>query len=867
MTHRSHVDVVVVGAGFAGLYAVHRLRGLGFTVRAFEAGDDVGGTWYWNRYPGARVDIPSVDYMYSFDPDWRDGWQWSEKYATQPEILGYLNHVADKFGLRRDIVFGTRVEQAHFQDATSVWRIRTDGGEDVSCRFVVMATGCLSVPKEPDIEGVDEFAGELYFTNRWPHDGVDFTGKRVAVIGTGSSGIQAIPLIAERARELVVFQRTPCFSMPANNGPTPAERLAQLDAGEAAYRDAARMSRGGVPMERSITPTFSVPAAERREQFERLWETGELLEVLNVYADVLTNQAANDELADFFREKVHSLVDDPRTAAVLCPTDYPVGAKRLCLDTNYFATYNLPHVRLVDLRAHPLRQITASGIDTGTDTSGESFEFDTIVLATGFDAITGALAAIDITGRGGASLRNRWADGPSTYLGLTKTGFPNLFFITGPGSPSVLSNMAVSIEQHVDWVADCLADMRSHGLDVIEPTEVAEAGWMQHVEDCAAITLFPAANSWYVGANVPGKPRVFMPYAAGVDFYKVACDEVVARDYLGFKRSGPSGTRCSDGVVRRLQPDVQMVLDEIAAMNLPPMESMSVTEARASVLDAAEVRPPGPDVGEIVDGLLPGAAGELAYRLYRPPTPGPHPVVVYFHGGGWVLGDATSDDPLCRDLCLRGDVLIVSSNYRHAPEHRFPAAVDDGLAAVRWVADNAAALGGIPGRLAVCGWSAGGNISAAVCLLARDLGGPAIVGQALLTPATDGDMRRGSYRENAEGYALTPALMRWFYAHYADAADRTDPRLAPLLADDLSGLPPAIVVTAEFDPLRDEGDAYAAALAAAGVPTEHIEARGQTHTSMTMVNLVISAEPIRARIADALRRFLAATPSSIRTAG
>ena len=381
----------------------------------------------------------------------------------------------------------------------------------------------------------------------------------------------------------MVFQRTPCFSMPANNGPTPAERLARLDAEEAAYRDAARLSRGGVPMERSITPTFSVSAAERRQQFERLWETGELLDVLNVYADVLTNQAANDELADFFREKIHCLVDDPQTASMLCPTDYPVGAKRLCLDTNYFATYNLPHVRLVDLRAHPLRQITATGIDTGTETSGESLEFDAIVLATGFDAMTGALAAIDITGSGGASLKDKWADGPSTYLGLTTTGFPNLFFITGPGSPSVLSNMAVSIEQHVDWVADCLVDLRSHGLDVIEPTEVAEAGWMQHVDDCAVITLFPAANSWYVGANVPGKPRVFMPYAAGVDFYRVACDEVVARDYLGFKRSGPPGTRCADGVVRRLQPDVQMVLDEIAAMDLPPLESMTVGEARAFI--------------------------------------------------------------------------------------------------------------------------------------------------------------------------------------------------------------------------------------------------------------------------------------------
>jgi acetyl esterase/lipase len=383
---------------------------------------------------------------------------------------------------------------------------------------------------------------------------------------------------------------------------------------------------------------------------------------------------------------------------------------------------------------------------------------------------------------------------------------------------------------------------------------------MQHVDDCAAITLFPLADSWYRGANIAGKPQVFMPYSAGVDFYRFACDEVVARDYLGFRRFGPDGTRCEDGVVRRLQPDVQMVLEALAAMDLPPLESMTAEQARAFMVLSAAERPPGPEVGEIVDGVLLGAAGELAYRLYRPPTPGPHPIVVYFHGGGWVLGDATSDDPLCRDLCLRSDAIIVSSNYRHAPEHQFPAAVDDARAVVQWVADHALELGGIPGQLAVCGWSAGANLATVVCRLARDLGGPTIGGQVLLTPTTDSDLTRGSYFDNADGYGLTTALMRWFHAHYADPADRADPRLAPLLADDLSGLPPAVVVTAEFDPLRDEGDAYAGALAAAGVPTEHVRARGHTHLSLTMVDLVLSGAPIRAKIADALRRFAAVRP-------
>jgi len=849
------VDVVVVGAGIAGLYLAYRLSRAGYRLRVFEAGDDLGGTWYWNRYPGARVDVPSIDYMYSFDPNWQRDWQWSEKYATQPEILRYLNHIADKHDLRRHITFSTRVRQAGWDDGASLWRVRTDGGDDVSARFVVMATGCLSMPKQAEVDGLESFTGEVYFTSRWPHDPVDFTGKRVAVIGTGSSGVQSIPVIAEEAREVVVFQRTPTFSIPARNGQVSPERLALFAANEADYRSAARMSPGGIPMERSITPTFSVSEAERQQRYERAWGIGELFEAINVYADVLSNPAANHEFAEFFRNKIRAIVDDPQTASDLCPTDYPVATKRPCLDTNYYATYNLPHVRLVNVRKHPIRQIT----ETGIDTAHEAFTFDAIVFATGFDAVTGAITAVDITGRDDAALKDKWADGPQTYLGLTTAGFPNLFLITGPGSPSVLSNMAVSIEQHVDWVLDCLGHLRAHGFAAIEPTAMAEAGWTQHVNDCADITLFPAANSWYMGANVPGKPRVFLPYPAGVDFYRATCDEVVARDYLGFKLSGPEGSMCNDGLVRRLQPDVEMILIQMAAMNLPTLDSMPVDEARAFYAQMSTTRPPGPDVGEIVDGVLPGATGDLAYRLYRPPTPGPHPIVVFFHGGGWVVGDAVSDDPLCRDLCVRSDAIVISADYRHAPEHRFPAAVDDAMAAVRWVADNAEALGGMPGRLAVCGWSAGGNLAAVVSRLTRDAGGPHIVGQVLLTPPTDGDLTRASYVENADGYGLTTALAQWCYDHYIDPADRRDPRFAPLCAGDLSGLPPAIVVTAEFDPLRDEGKAYAAALDAAGVPVEHVRARGHTHQSLTMVDVALSGAPVRARIANALGGFFVPT--------
>ncbi|OOK82012.1 phenylacetone monooxygenase [Mycobacterium kansasii] len=392
--HISNVDVVVVGAGFAGLYAAYRLRLAGQSMRIFEAGDDLGGTWYWNRYPGARVDIPSVDYMFSFDADWSKDWQWSEKYATQPEILRYLNHVADKHDLRRDMQFGTRVTQAHWDDTLSGYRVRTDRGDEIGCHYLVMATGCLSVPKDLDIPGVENFTGELYFTSSWPHEPVDFTGKRVGVVGTGSSGIQSIPLIAAQAAQLVVFQRTPCFSIPAHNGPIAPDKLAQL-VDDSAYRQAAKYSFGGVPLERTSTPAFSVSADERRQRYERAWQRGELLEVLNLYTDVMSNTLANNDFAEFIRGKIRSIVRDPQTAEALCPTTYPVGAKRLCLDTNYYATFNLPHVRLVNLQDQPLVSVT----ETGIATAGESFEFDTIVFATGFDAITGAVAAVDIVGR------------------------------------------------------------------------------------------------------------------------------------------------------------------------------------------------------------------------------------------------------------------------------------------------------------------------------------------------------------------------------------------------------------------------------------------------------------------------------------
>jgi cation diffusion facilitator CzcD-associated flavoprotein CzcO/acetyl esterase/lipase len=849
------LDVVIVGAGFAGLYLLHRLRGMGYTVKIFETADDVGGTWYWNRYPGARCDIQSIDYCYSFDAELEAEWQWSEKYATQPEILRYIQHVADRFDLRRDIEFSTRVESAAWDDEASVWRVRTGQGDTVGCRYYIMATGCLSAPKAPDIAGTDRFQGATYATSRWPHDGVDFTGMRVAVIGTGSSGIQSIPLIAKQAVQLTVFQRTANFSIPAHNGPIPARKLEAYEGRREEFRDAARWSLAGVTVPISEQGAMQVSEEERQARFERVWEAGDLIESFTVFNDIVVNPESNATLAEFVRNKIRATVADPDVAELLCPSEFPIGTKRLCVDSHYYETYNLPHVRLVDLRKTPITTIT----ETGIDTSDESFEFDAIVLATGFDAMTGAIVAVDVAGRDGVLLSDKWADGPKTYLGLMTAGFPNLFMITGPGSPSVLSNMMVSIEQHVDWICDSLAHLRQKDLDVIEATETAEAGWVQYVNDFGSITLFPQANSWYMGANVPGKPRVFLPYVGGVDVYRTICNEVVDNDYLGFRRSGQGGARVNDGVVRPVQPDVTILMQIIDNLGLPPINEMSVEDARNFATAMATERPPGPEVGETVDGVLTGAAGELVYRLYRPTSPGPHPIVAYFHGGGWVLGGHDSDDPACRELCVQSDAIIISCDYRHAPEHRFPAAADDGYAAIQWIEQNAAALGGIPGQLAVAGWSAGGNVAAVVCQLARDAGGPEINAQLLITPVTDSDFSRRSYIDNGDDYVLTADLMHWFWNHYADPADRPDPKASPLRADNLANLPPALVVTGEFDPLRDEGEAYAEALAAAGVPVRHLSCRGQIHTSILAVDMVLSSAAARAEMANWLRQGFSAT--------
>lgn len=528
----SEVDAVIVGAGFAGMYQLHKLRQQGLSARVIERADDVGGTWYWNRYPGARVDIESMAYSFSFDEELEQEWTWTEKYSPQPEILKYAQHVADRFDLRRDISFETSVTRALFNEDTARWNVYTDTGEVISAQYLIMATGCLSAIKTPDIPGADNFAGDTFITGKWPHEGVDFSGKKVAVIGTGSSAIQAIPLIAEQADELTVYQRTPAYSVPAYNRPLEESEVTQMKASYRTYREAQRNHLAGIPNPpRNVIPAAAEGDNERKARLETAWKTGILTALTTAYTDVISNQEANDYVSDFIRDKIRERVSDPETAETLVPKTYPFGTKRPCLDTNYFETYNRDNVRLVDLHKTPIEEITSSGVRT----SASEDDYDVIIFATGFDAMTGALERIDIRGESGMALRDKWADGPHTYLGLCVAGFPNLFTITGPSSPSVLSNMIVSIEQHVDWISDCIAWMGENGHTRIAPTEKAENEWAIHNEQSANLTLFPQANSWYIGANVPGKPRTFMAYVGGVDVYRHLCDAIATDNYQGFE--------------------------------------------------------------------------------------------------------------------------------------------------------------------------------------------------------------------------------------------------------------------------------------------------------------------------------------------
>ncbi|MGA5463729.1 flavin-containing monooxygenase [Mycobacterium sp. NPDC050041] len=523
------VDAVVVGAGFAGLYALHKLREQGLTVRVFEAAPDVGGTWYYNRYPGARCDVESVDYCYSFSEDLQQAWTWTEKYATQAEILRYINWVADKLDLRRGITFNTRVASAVLDEDSLRWTVTTDTGAVVCARFCLMATGPLSAALTPQFDGLDTFGGRIYHTADWPHEGVDFTGRRVAVIGTGSSGVQSIPIIADQAEQLYVFQRTPNYSVPAGNRPLRAEDVARIKATYAERRRLSWRSGGGSPHIAHPKLTMEASDEERRAAFEKRWQLGGVL-FSKTFRDQMIDPRANEEARKFYEEKIRAVIDDPDVAELLIPSDHPIGTKRICTDTNYFRTFNRPNVELVSVRRTPITSIDADGINT----SDAHYDIDTIVLATGFDAMTGALGKMQIVGRGGETLNDDWRDGPRTYLGLGVDGYPNLFVVSGPGAPAVLANMVLHAEAHVNWIADCIRYLDDHGYAAIEATKEAVDEWGAELARRAEATLFTKANSWYMGANVPGKPRVFMLFIGGFGVYLDICAEVADAGYKGF---------------------------------------------------------------------------------------------------------------------------------------------------------------------------------------------------------------------------------------------------------------------------------------------------------------------------------------------
>lgn len=523
------VDVVVVGAGFAGMYMLHRLRELGYSVQVFEGGTDVGGTWYWNRYPGARCDVESLEYCYSFDEELQQEWEWTERYSSQPEILAYANHVAERFDLRRDIRFGTRVDAAAFDEKKNLWVVRTSDGAQTVGRFFVMATGCLSSAATPEISGREKFTGAVVHTGRWPQEGVDLKGKRVAVIGTGSSGVQAIPVIAEQCDELIVFQRTPQYSIPARNAPLTDDRQLDVKSRYEEFREAnfAMPQALGSEIPNYNDSVHDASDEQRRKRLEGAWDRGGTL-FLASFGDLLLDESANVYAQDFVREKIAEIVQDPKTASKLTP-EHIIGCKRLVIDTDYFETFNRSNVHLVDVGSDPIQRITESGLST----LSKEFEFDVLVFATGFDAMTGSILRVDITGRDGLAIQEKWSEGPRTYLGLSVPGFPNMFTVSGPGSPSVLTNMIISIEQHVEWISDCIAWLDERQYVTIEATSEAEENWVDHVNTKADRTLFPSCNSWYLGANVPGKTRVFMPLL-GFPGYVRRCDQVAENNYEGF---------------------------------------------------------------------------------------------------------------------------------------------------------------------------------------------------------------------------------------------------------------------------------------------------------------------------------------------
>ncbi|HEY4022428.1 MAG TPA: NAD(P)/FAD-dependent oxidoreductase [Pseudonocardiaceae bacterium] len=547
MNDAAEFDVAVIGAGFSGLYALHRLTGMGLRVVCFEAGDGVGGTWYWNRYPGARVDIESMQYSYSFDEGLQQEWSWPEHFSAQPDLEAYANHVADRFGLRDKIRFNTRVDRLRFDEERNRWRIGTEHGDTIAAQYVVAATGSLDAANVPAFPGLDSFRGQWYHTARWPKEGVDLAGKRVGLIGTGSTGIQIAPTVAETAAHLHVFQRTPAFSVPAFNGSLDEDYEREWKASYAERRATMRANPAAIyPNSPQYGLTFDHTAAQRQQILEKAWTGRNGLLFLRTFLDTMVNPEANEVVAEFIRGKIRQTVRDPKVAELLCPTTYPVGAKRICMDNGYYETFNRENVTLVDVREHPITEIVPCGLRT----TAAEYDLDVIIFATGFDGVTGSFTNLNITGINGVDLREKWADGPSSYLGFLVAGFPNLFMVHGPGSPGVLAQMITGGEWQIEWIARFIEHMQARKLRGVDTTAGWERQWGAEVNAAADQTLYTRADSWYTGANIPGKPRVFMIYVGGFDRYAQRCTAQVEAGYVGFVFDGSETHATSEQDIR-----------------------------------------------------------------------------------------------------------------------------------------------------------------------------------------------------------------------------------------------------------------------------------------------------------------------------
>ncbi len=844
-------DVVVIGAGFSGLYAMHKLRDeLGLRVQGFDAAGGPGGTWWWNRYPGARCDIPSVHYSYSFSDEIQREWEWSERYAAQPEILRYLQFVAKKLDVNRSFTFDTRVTSIVWSDADSRWTISTDKGQSCTARFVIAGMGNVTVPKSrSEFPGIDRFKGEVYATSRWPHEGVKFEGKRVGVIGTGSTGIQMIPEIARQAKHVTVFQRTANYAVPLANGPIEPEQRRKNAENWQQVRAKSRDRFMGVNFESPEPSALAVTPERRRERYDRMWKEGGFRMVASSYADILTDERANATAADYVRDRIRERVRDPKVADLLCPTDHPYATKRPALESDYFDMFNRDNVSLVDIRSAPIEEITATGIRTG----GVEHEFDVIVLATGFDAISGALMHVGLVGRDGVKLTDHWAGGAHAYLGIATAGFPNLFMITGPTSAVALYNNPLAIEDHVEFTTNAIKHVLDIGAATFEADETAEQDWLDQAAGILNLTLLPRANSWYMGANVPGKKRGAFVFAGPAPLYRAMVADVIAKGYAGFRIGGAKASRVPPMV--QVDPSVAMVLGAMLMQDAKPLEQCTLEEARAAVESFAMMQKPAPAGVRRIETTYPGPAGRRAVRIYKPEGAGDDlPVVVFIHGGGFIAGSIDVCAAPCANLAHELGVIVVTPSYRLAPEAPFPAATDDTYAAVCWTAKAIAEYGGDPDQIVVMGDSAGGMLAAVAAQRARDEKGPRLLAQVLLYPAIDAEADTASRVEYAAGPVLSAAAARGMLSTYlGDPSNAASPLASPGRARSLAGLPPALILTAECDPLRDEGEDYGKALEAAGVSTRVTRLKGMVHAAYYMSAFVPRVSEFNAAIAKFLQ--------------